>query len=147
MNLLSKWKFTIDPAGTPVEILDYGMELVEDPLFTLRRGLEVVPIPDGIPLLRPTKADVYDFNLTIWYAAADDATARRDMCNQLSERWGSMAVLPLRWEIEDQTDRYYQFSSAFVHTPAVRRLVDHIDGGWSLTLPITAVGLARTILP
>lgn len=146
MNLLSKWKFTIDPAVTPVVILDYGLEMAEEPLFTLRRGLEVVPIPYGVPLLRPTKADVYDFQFTIVYASESDAIARRDMLNQLSERYDQLDVAAMRWQVEDLTDRYFQFSSAFFHTAGVRRLVDHIAGGWSLAVAVTAVGLTRTIV-
>jgi hypothetical protein len=146
VNILSQWKFTLDPAGTPVVILDFDWELLEEPTFTLQRGLEIVPIPDGVPLLRPTKADVYNFVLPIVRVSESDAYARRDMINQFTDRYDDLGVVALRWEVDGLTDRYYQFSSAFFHTPSVRRLPDNIDGSWLLSLPITAVGCTKTIL-
>jgi hypothetical protein len=146
MNIISQWKFTINPAGTPVVILNYGDELLEEPTFTLRRGLEVIPIPEGVPVLRPTLADVYEFHLPIVNAAASDAEARRDMLLQFSDRYDSQAPFVLRWEIKDLTDRYSEFSSAFCHSPSIRRMVDNVEGGWLLTLPITAVGMTKTLL-
>jgi hypothetical protein len=147
MNILSNWKLTYDPAGTPLVLLDYGAELADEPDFSLRRGLEVVSIPYGVPFLRPTKHDVYDVAIAIMHSSASDAEARRDMLNQLSDRYSLTSRVPMRLEARDMATVYHQWSAAFIHSASVKRLVTQgIPSGWLLRYSFTAVGFTKMTL-
>lgn len=147
MHLLSHWKLTHDPTGTPVVILDYEDEIQDEPTISLRRGLNVIEIPYGTPFLQPTAQDVYEVSLTIIKGAASDALARRDMLAALTDRWDQLAKKPLRLEIRYQTDRYHQWASAFFTTAAPRLLVtDGPANAWALPITFTAVSFTKTII-
>jgi hypothetical protein len=149
MNILSNWKLTYDPAGTLAVLLDYHMELTDEPEMSLRRGLEVVTIPYGTPFLRPTKSDIYEVAISIMRRSSTDAFARRDMINQFVDRYDQTTRVPIRLEALNLTDRYYQWSAAFIHSASVKRVVaEGEDGaaGWLLKFGFTAVGLTKTIL-
>lgn len=149
MNVLSNWKLTYDPSGTPAVLLDYNMELTDEPEMSLRRGLEVVTIPYGTPFLRPTKSDIYEVGVSIMRSSSTDAFARRDMINQFVDRYDQTKRVPIRLEAANLTDRYYQWSAAFIHSASVKRVVTEGEDGdatWLLKFGFTAVGLSKTIL-
>lgn len=149
MNVLSNWKLTYDPAGAnPVVLLDYNMELTDEPEMSLRRGLEVVTIPYGTPFLRPTNSDLYEVAVSIERNSSTDAYARRDMLNQLTDRYDQTVRMPIRLEIANLTTQYYQWSAAFIHSASVKRLVPESEDGravWLLKFGFTAVGFTKTV--
>lgn len=151
MNVLSNWKLTYKPGVTgETVVVAFGDELLEEPEMSLRRGLEVVGIPYGTPFLRPTEHDVYEVSISIQRSSATDAFARRDMLNQFVDRYDSTTRVPIRLEILNQTDRYYQWSAAFIHSASVKRLVGEGGDGeaaWLLRFGFTAVGLTRVAVP
>lgn len=149
MNILSNWKLTYDPTGTPAVLLDYGAELAEEPEFSLRRGLDVIRIPYGIPFLRPTLHDVYEVLISIEHSSETDANARRDMVEQLTDFYDQTTKMPMRLEASGLTTRRYQWASSFIHTASVRRAVNSGGDGeakWLLKIGFTAVGMTKTIL-
>lgn len=147
MNLTSNWKLTYDPDGTPKVILAFDQEFLREPRYQLRRGLEVIPIPDAVPFLRPTLADVYDYSVLMVFSASTDAVARKNMMEELLDSAGRTRK-PVRLDIAGQTDRYYQWASVFIHLSAVERLTtEAVAGAWVLEMAFTAVGFSKTTIP
>jgi len=140
MNVLSNWKLTYSPYATPVVLLDYLSELADEPEFALRRGLEVVSIPYGAPFLRPTKNDVYEVAISISHASESDANARRDMLNYLVDFYDQTDRMPMWLEIAGLTTHYYRWSSVFIHSASVKRVVaEGRDGEWQIKFGFTGV--------
>jgi hypothetical protein len=149
MNVASNWKLTYDPTGTPAVILDFDMLMADEPEMSLRRGVEVIGIPYGAPFLRPTLNDVYEVGVSIVRTSSTDAFARRDMLNSFVDRYDQTTRVPMRLEARDLTDRYYQWSAAYIHSASVKRLVNEGGDGeaaWLLRFAFTAVGMSRTAI-
>lgn len=119
MNLTSTWKLTLDPAGTPVVLLDYDQELAEDLSWPFKRGSEVVTLEDNSAVfLRDRKAHVYTLGFTVFKDESTDAAARRGIMTGLIAA-AAMTKKPLKVEALGVTDVYWLFSSCLVtdHDP------------------------------
>ena len=78
MPILSNWKLTFDPAGTPRVLLDFGQKMVQELRWPVRRGLEVVDIAEAAaPFLRVTGNAVVALSFEVFADEATDALSRR----------------------------------------------------------------------
>lgn len=146
-SIESNWQVIWDPAGANTILLDYGQELASELEPQQSRGLEVVPIIEGLPFLRATGADVYQIGLKLFLDKADDKTARTDALQSMVTVAG-YGVKPLRIRIKDNTTHYWQFASAFItaHSPA-RAMVDVNNlARMSRSFTITGVSLTRVAI-
>lgn len=131
--------------GTGIVLLDYGAELAGEPRWPLRKGLEVVSLPDAPnPFLRPTGNNVYQIQLDVFADESLDTTARRAVMESLISA-AALGRAALVVEISGITDRYWSFAAAAVtdHTP-VRMLefpTARLIRTWSITAStLTQVG-------
>lgn len=148
----SNWKLTVKPgvAGAFV-FVDYGDDLLEEPEWGLQVGMNVQRIPYGTPLLELTNQDPYVMTITKVFYAASDAAARMAMMESFTQNYAVLGKVPLRLEIRDLATRRFDWASAVFSNPRVRRLTDSgiqgAEAAWSLAHTITAVALARTVIP
>ena len=142
--IVSNWKLTLDPSGTPVVLVAVGqrMEAEIDPACDL--PLEVVPLVDSLyPFLRLSGNAVISFTLRTYdTTAATDAAARTALLDGLVAAQ-TMVRKPLRIEAAGVTSHYWQFASAAVSRYVPRRHLPNPAAARSTEWSITATGLAK----
>jgi len=141
--LSSNWKFTFDPAGAALVWLDYGQLIADEPRWSLAKGLEQVPLPGGsAPFLRPSGNSVFQVAFETYQDETLDRIARVRVLESLMDV-ADLGRKPLRVQIADQTDRYYQFASAYVTQHDPGRFMESAKArmfkGWT----IVATGLSQ----
>lgn len=147
MPLLSNWKLTFDPAGTPRVLLDFGEKLAEEISFQGAKGLEVVDLTDAAsPFLRPSGNNVVTFSWELWRDAVSDAQARADALN------GMMAIIalgrrPLRIQLSGFTGGYWQFANACITEHSALRRLESPTPRYVQTFSATCTGLSYTATP
>lgn len=143
MPILSNWKLTFDPAGTPRVLLDFGQKMVQELRWPVRRGLEVVDIAEAAaPFLRVTGNAVVALSFEVFADEATDALSRRALLEGLIAV-AALGKRPLRVEIAGISGTYWQFANAAIseHEPA--RHLTAPTARASLKYNIQATGLTR----
>ncbi len=147
MNVISDWKLQIaHPTAGLVTVLNYGQELLREPVFTGRYGNEVIELESADPRIRTTKVKVYDFMLQLMGVGATDADARLGMMRTFSA-FDDLDAIPMRLDIRGITSCYFYWNQAHFHTPVVERLIDGPAGAWMQQLSITATGYVEVAVP
>lgn len=143
MNILSNWKLTYDPAGTPLVLLDVGWKVAGELRFPLKRGLEVVDLAEAAaPFLRPAGNSVVTIQFEVFKDESLDKTARQAVMESLIAV-NALGKKPLRIEISGITDRYWQFSNAYLHEHNPARYLEAPVARRVLGYTITATGLTQ----
>lgn len=141
--LSSNWKLTYDPAGAAVVLLDFAQLIADEPRWSVVKGLEQVALPGGsAPFLRPSGNAVFQVGFETYQDESLDRIARVRVMTSLMDV-AELGRKPLRVEIYEQTDRYYQFASAYVtqHDPGryMQASKARMFKGWT----IVATGLSQ----
>lgn len=150
MSISSNWKLTILRASSSIVFVDYDDELMDEPEIGGVIGLNIQPIPYGVPVFELTKADYYEFQVTKINYAETDALARQAMVEAMIDTYMTLGIQPLRLEIRGLATRRYDFAEAAFSRPRVRRLENFGGVGqaaWSLSHTITAKQWNKTIIP
>jgi hypothetical protein len=119
MLIISNWKLTFDPSGTPLVLLDYGDWLREELFPDMTKPAEVVNLAEAsAPFIRDLGNRTFRVAFTVVEDAADDKTMRRTIMESLATV-GPLARKVLKVQVNGITDRYWKFANAFVteHTP------------------------------
>jgi hypothetical protein len=141
--LSSNWKLTFDPASAALVLLDYTQLIAGEPRWSVAKGLEQVALPGGnAPFLRPSGNTVFQVSFETYQDETLDRIARVRVMTSLMEV-ADLERKPLRVQISEQTDRYYQFASAYVtqHDPGryIESSKARMFKGWT----IVATGLSQ----
>lgn len=148
MTITSNWKLTIRPASSPIVLVNYDDELLEEPEFSQVIGMNVVRIPYGSPRFELTSADYYEFTIAKVFYAATDAAARQAMMEAHTDTYATLGEQPVRLQVRDLTDRRYDWAGAVFSRPRTRRLLDYSTEGraaWVLSHSVTARSFAKTV--
>ena len=147
MLVQSKWKLTLDPAGTPKVLLNFGDKIDQELTFPLKLGLEVVDLVDSQdPFLRPSGNNKVEMSWTVYSDEDTDVESRVAVMNSL------IAVMaytrkPLRIEIDGFTDGYWQFANAFVNEFEPSRHLQSPKARAAKIYNATCTGLTYTATP
>lgn len=147
MLVQSKWKLTLDPAGTPKVLLNFGDKIDDELSFPTKLGLEVVDLTDSaVPFLRPNGNNVVEISWKVYSDVSTDVLSRADVLDSL------IAVLaytrkPLRIEIDGVTTGYWQFANAFVTEFEPTRHLSSPAARAGKSYSATCVGLTYTATP
>lgn len=141
--LSSNWKLTFDPASAALVLLDYGQLIADEPRWSVAKGLEQVALPGGsAPFLRPSGNAVFQVSFEAYKDETLDRVARVRVLESLMEV-AALDRKPLRVQIFEQTDRYYQFSAAYITQHDPGRFMESAKArafkGWT----IVATGLSQ----
>lgn len=141
----SLWKLTLDPAGTPLVILDTGDALGDELRFSVNKGLEVVDLENSdSPFLRPRKNAVWQLEFERRIIAATDIAARAALLDwQIA--LGSYGKKALKCEYTGEND-YWTFANAFLTNARTWRKVEDKSPAYVLGVSITATGLTKTVV-
>ena len=113
-GIISKWKLTLDPAGSPTVLVDVGDKLEDELSLGLTRLVSVTPlVRAAAPVLRNQKNAQTQISFAIYQDAATDAASRQDMLVGMLTAV-SAEPKPLKIEVSGITDRYWQFANAIV---------------------------------
>jgi len=141
--LLSNWKLTFDPAGTPLVLLDYGAKIAGELRFPLRRGLEVVDLVGASePFLRATGNSVVSLQFEVFKDETLDKTARQSVMESLIAV-NMRTRKPLKIQVYGITDRYWQFANAYVNEHNPGRYLEAPTARLVKGYTITCTGLAQ----
>ena len=144
MKIASNWKLRFDPAGDNIVILDFGQYVDQEFPWKLAMNCDVVPIVDGAaPFLRKGGNAVVTLEFKTYSALAYDKYARRDMMRSLMDI-AALGKKPLRVEVYDLPDRYWQFAQCVISTAAPRREVEATKARWEQSYSIVATNLTQT---
>jgi hypothetical protein len=141
----SLWKLTLDPAGTPLVILDTGDALDDELRFSLVKGLEVVELEaSDAPFLRSRRNASYQIEFERRIIAASDVAARAAVLDwQISlEAYGKK---PLKCQFTGEDD-YWTFANAFLTRAVTSRKITDKNPAYLLSIGITATGLTKTVV-
>jgi hypothetical protein len=145
--ILSLWKLTHNPAGTPTVLLDYLDPIEEEPKLVPNRGLEIVSLVDAeAAFLRRTPGETYTLTFTRERTFTTDILARQGMLDAVAVTLPTLDLAPVRLDIQGVTTRYYQFANAFATITAVTRKVESAQPRILETLSITGTGFTRVIV-
>ena len=112
--ILSPWKLTFDPGGTPIVLLDFGQRLAGDIAWASRRGSEVIPLLDSdAPFLRDGK----NLSLQISYQVLAEKASVPDMLKGVMRGITGHQALgkkPLKIEAEGVVEAYWLAPAAMV---------------------------------
>jgi hypothetical protein len=124
MPIISNYKLTFDPGGTPRVLLDFGDKVDRELDFNFQRNVEEIQIPEAAePLLRLEGRRARRIEFVTWDDHASDRVARVRVMESIGQI-DALEKKPLRIEVADQTDRYWQFNNAAVVTHVPRRLLE-----------------------
>ncbi len=143
MNVISNWRFTLYPAGVAVPLLNYGDEIDAEPTWPLRKPLDTINLVDSAtPFLRPAGNTIYTLSWRLFADLDLDKTARQHVMEGLLY-YQNTAKGPLNIEIQGITDRFWQFSQAYLteHTP--QRWMDAGTARIARGYSVTATGLVQ----
>ena len=149
--LLSNWKLTLDPSGTPLVLLGFGDLLAEEIRFPMAMGLEVVNLAgSGTPFLRQTGNVLVTMEFERYATPSSalqqyDKYARRDTLDTLLT-FQALTKKPLRLEVNGLADRYWQFANAAVSYVEPTRHLFSQKPRISQKIRITAAGFSRTFI-
>ena len=140
MPVISNWKLTLDPHGTPLVLLNIGDKIQDELSFPAKLGLEVVDLTDSEdPFLRPSGNNVVNISWEIWADEATDLLASQNVLNSLITVL-KLGRKPLRIEIYGITDRYWQFANAFITEHEPRRRLESPKARAAKVYAATCVG-------
>lgn len=120
-RIVSTWKITFDPIGTPLVLMDYGQLIDADPKPGLRSPLEVVDLAGAdFPFLRPLGNRRYELQWGVYQTLSTRILAQRSILDSLLTV-GALGRKPLRIEIQGLTGTHWQFANAYVteHAPSM----------------------------
>lgn len=129
--------------GTGIVLLDFGAEIAGEPRWPLRKGLEVITLPDAEdPFLRPAGNNVHTLQLDVFADESLDTIARQSVMESLIAA-ADLGRAALVVEISGITDRYWSFAAAAVtdHTPA--RVLEFPTPRLVRTWSLTCTGLTQ----
>ena len=150
MKIVSRWKLTHDPNGSPTVILNLG-DLIDDELdFDLKRSVQVRPLAAApAPFIRMGGNNMYVFEFSRFLAQPTDAEAREEMCD-LMVSMDDLPKKPLRLQIGNEegliTGFYYQWANAAVRGARIKRDLDSSRARWGTRYSIVATKFTRTNL-
>jgi hypothetical protein len=142
-GIVSNWKLTLDPAGTPLVLINIGDKLEEELSIGLSRLIDVIPLVRGTaPLIRNRGNAVTQLSYAIYQDAASDAVSRQDLLTSLITSL-SADPKPLKVEISTITDRYWQFASAIISDVTPLRYIPAKNPRRLTRYSITATSLSQ----
>lgn len=145
--ILSNWKLTFDPAGTPLVLLAYGDAIEGELRFPLKRGLEVVPLADApAPFLRATGNSVVTIEFDVFPYLATDALARAAVMQSLITA-DALAKKPLKVEVSGVTDKYWLFSTSYLSDHNPGRRLQSARARLVKSYTLTCTGLSEVAVP
>lgn len=138
----SLWKFTFDPSGTPLVLLNYGDMLEGEVRFPLKRGVEVVQITAGAaPFIRPSGNSSVTISFEVFPTGATDAAARTAVLDSILAI-NATGKKPLKIEAQGVTSKYWQFANCYIpeHDPA--RVIESARPRYSKVYTLICTGLS-----
>lgn len=144
MRVSSNWKLTFDPAGgSPLVLLDHSQIMEDELVLPLRKGLEVVDLPDAAaPFLRPTGNNSYALELKCYHSGLTDAAARKALMERMVAM-NSAGRKPLKVELHGVTDRHWLFANCALTGLTGQMVLDGSVARYLLTYNLTSTGLSQ----
>lgn len=137
----SLWKFTFDPSGTPLVLLDYGDALEGEVHFPLKRGVEVVPLVYGAaPFLRQSGNSSVTISFQVYPANATDAAARAAIMAALLSV-DATGNKPLKIEAYGSAT-YWQFANCVIPEFNPYRVVESLKPRMGKSYQLICTGLS-----
>lgn len=143
-GIISNWKLTLDPAGTPLVLVNYGDKLVDEVSFSWTRGVGVESL---VRSAAPHMEDEQNVSATITFDRYDDsdtdANVRKALMQSLLTAL-TLAKKPLRIEVQGIADRYWTCAEALVSSYRPGRYVGSGKPRRLTGYQILATGLSET---
>jgi hypothetical protein len=146
-TIRSAWKFTLDPDGTPVVILDFGDRIASEPEFNTRRGHELIEIlQSDAPFLR----DLRNLSGTVRIhriagPGETDAAARTAILDAAAAVL-SKGKTTLRIDVQGNTTHHWLATQAML-IAATGTIKIHIATRRDNTVDIVFAGLSKIANP
>ena len=143
--IVSNWKFTYDPTGTPLVLLDYGTLLADEIVWSIQRGMEVVDLVDAAyPFLRAKGNSLVTINFKVSKEETTDQLARIAMLDSLVAV-NLLTKKPLKVQVYGvSAGTYWTFADAYISAHETTPDRDSTASSLIKKYTITATGLSRT---
>jgi hypothetical protein len=146
-GIISNWKLTLDPTGTPLVLVTYGDKLLDEIQFSASRGYQVIPlVRAAAPRIQDGKNVSYTLGISRYDQASTDADARKALMQaMITALTGTPKELKL--EVSGITDRYWKFAKALVTDYAPGKYVGASKPRRVTSLNIIATTLTEVAVP
>lgn len=142
-GITSNWRLTIDPAVTPVVILDYADKMPAEPDFGKSEAAIVEDlVRSDTPFLDTARNRVHSITFARLLDSATDALSRQAMMLELLAA-SAEDPKPLKLEISGITDRHWLFSGCVVTELKPGRYLFSAKPRRMVSYQITAVGMSQ----
>ena len=143
--IVSNWKFTYDPLGTPLVLLDYGALLADEIVWSIQRGMEVVQLVDSAaPFLRASGNSVVSISFKVSQEESADSTARTKMLDSIIAV-DALIKKPLKVQAYGViATTYWTFANAYITGHEATPDRDAAASALYKSYTITATGLGKT---
>jgi hypothetical protein len=143
-GIISNWKLTLDPAGTPLVLVNYGDKLVDEISLGAERLATLTPL---VRSAAPHMEDEQNVSATITFDRYDDSDTDANVRKALLQSLLTSLTLdkkPLKIEVQGITDRYWTFAEALVSSYRPGRYVGSGKPRRLTGYQILAIGLSET---
>lgn len=142
-GVISNWKLTLDPDGTPVVLLAFGDKLAGEPEFGKSESALVEDlVRSDTPFLDTARNKVLAISYTRLLDSTTDALSRRAMMEELLAA-SPEDPKPLKLEISGVADRFWLFSGCVLTELRPGRYLTSSRARRITSYNITAVGMSE----